>query len=361
MGVSVDVVAPRYWPADVAWRDGAVAVHPSYRRGDPRAPRSIVRSIESLDARTVHVQHELFAFGGLRSAFALPRALRGLRASRRKVVTTIHGVIPLERITAEFCRANRIPAPAPIVRTVWRHLLRQVALASDAVHVHEFELADLLRKQYGVHDRPIHVIPIGSGPHAKGPERARARGFIRVPADAEVVLFFGYMSTYKGVAEFLEAMASALPQRPRLHVVLAGDVPARLKGWLDLPAMIARCGEHRDRIHALGFIPTEDVEMVFAAADALVLPYTIVMAASGAMSHAIAHGVPVLMSDRFKSAYPTAPGLFQPDASSIARAVCDFFERPALRAQSMEFFRALGTGRSWNSVAEKIASLYEAL
>jgi len=361
-GVEVSVIAPIGDGASrLRWQDGNVVVIPCYRRGSATAALSMMTAAAETRAEIIHVQHELFAYGGLPTATVLPFCLRHLRRCGLKVFTTIHGVIPLEAITPEFVHANRIFGPVWGVRYIWRQLIRNVALASNAVHVHEAYLGDLLVEQYGIHQNSIRVIPMGIDRNTNVSLREIARERFSIPPEAEVVLFFGYMSTYKGLVQLTAAIPAALKRRSKLHFVLAGAVPARLRGTNDVREQLHVDGVDRDRIHITGFVSDQAIPHVFAASDVLLLPYTVVMSASGPMALAISHDVPVLLSDRFSNAYPAAPGMFVPEPGQITDAVCSFFEDTARQAACRAFVRSLAAERTWPAVARAFINVYENL
>ena len=361
VGAGVKIIGPK--PADrkaLPWDDGAIRVLPTYVRGAGRAWIDIASGVGTAKPDVVHLEHELFAYGGVLNAFTIPFALQRIQRRGLTVLTTIHGVIPLNQVDAEFVRANRIPAAPTIVRSLWRSLLRRVAAASDLIHVHEPQQAHLLNAQYGIDERRIRVIPIGvsAGLVVNG---RWARNQLSIPDDAKVALFFGYLSSYKGVAEFIRDVPLMLGADPRVHVVIAGEVPARLRGAFDLDAALYNSGVDVSRIRTLGFVPDDQVSTVFSAADVLVLPYTISMSASGPMSLALAHGVPALLSSVCAENYLNAPGTFPLKQGYIADSVIRFFRDEQFQNQCVSYWQGCAAKRSWEYVAAEFMSLYATL
>src|SRR5216683_86841 len=90
-GAKVVVVAPRdeCGPARV---EGGVRILPGYARG-PRAVLAATASALGTGAPVVHLQHEMFAFGGAASVPALVPGLRRLRRAGRGPVVTLHQVV----------------------------------------------------------------------------------------------------------------------------------------------------------------------------------------------------------------------------------------------------------------------------
>lgn len=311
--------------------------------------------------RIVHVQHELFAFGSLASALMLPTMLAALRRRGLKLITTIHGVIPLSQVSDDFVKANRIPGNASTAKILWRTLLRKVALSSDVVHVHEPFLRDLLVDEYGLSSTTVRVIPHGVEPSVEKADRIAARTALNIPANAEVALFFGYLSAYKGIEYLLAELASLLSHRPRLHILIAGAVPSRLAGSINPQAVVERLTFGRERVHLHGFVADSDTPQIFGAADVMLLPYRVAMSSSGPLSFAIGFDVPVIMSEAFQQPFPAVPCFFALTPGALTRALQRFFEEPGIRSQSSDFIAELRATRSWSRVARLLTELYNGL
>jgi glycosyltransferase involved in cell wall biosynthesis len=97
-------------------------------------------------------------------------------------------------------------------------------------------------------------------------DRARGRAALGIPADAPAVLLFGQLRPDKGLGDLLRA-ARAVSE---LHVIVAGEdlgAPAAEAAQLAAPELAGR-------LHLRAqFIPMADAADLFAAADAVVLPY----------------------------------------------------------------------------------------
>ena len=353
---NVQIIAP--FSDGRCWRDGDVEVIEAFKRGSRLAAFQIMVAALKSATRTIGVQHELFAFGGPVSAVTLPIALRLLRLFGRRIVTTIHGVVPLPSITREFVRNNGSRLSPTIARLGWRRLVRSVCSSSMLVVVHDEVLRRLLIEQYGVKQR-IELVPlgVGSAPLPDRNERLLARRFLGIPANAEVLTFFGYFAGYKGLEPLLRAAPLLLEQRPNLYLVLAGDVPDRLAASSPLGKQAATLASAHTRVQYLGFVPEQEIRPVFAATDALILPYTTVISASGPLALAGAHGTPVLVSHLFPGV-GGQPFTFNPNVEGISSAVQSFFDSAGVREASREYVLRLREECSWHSVAKRMLALY---
>lgn len=344
------------------WRDGGIDVVACFERGSMRAARQISDAVDSEHIDVLHLQHELFAYGGIAGAFIMPRMLQHMRAQGKRVLTTIHGVIPLASIDKDFVRGNGISAPVVVVRAMWRTLIRSIARSSSAIHVHERQHSLWLREQYGL-DTPIYSVPLGLDIPKVLPEKNYARRELGLTPDARVMLFFGFHAQYKGLEILAREASAALDADPRLHFVVAGGSPKRLNltgstRAQELAHLKARYGV---RFRLPGFVPEEQVGTYFAAADALILPYTVNMASSGPMSLALGHGLPILMSDRFAVTYPEYAGTFSLQPGALAAKILEFFGSSELLGETLAFLAAERERAAWPRVAADLIRIYRDL
>ena len=131
-------------------------------------------------------------------------------------------------------------------------------------------------------------------PHLPALARGTTPGTLRDRADPSLpspgalhLLFFGIVRPYKGLDVLLRALAGA-PAHVTLTV--AGEFWG---GTEHTEQLIAELGL-RDRVTLRpGYVPATEIPALFAAADALVMPYREATASQNALL-AFAHGVPVI-------------------------------------------------------------------
>jgi len=188
--------------------------------------------------------------------------------------------------------------------------------------------------------------------------RASARE--RLGLAGEVVVFFGYVRRYKGLDTLLEAWPRVRARRPATLVV-AGEFYEDAAPYRALAA--AAGGEPAVRL--LGrYLPDDEVEALFKAADVVVLPYR--SATQSGVTHvAYALGVPVITTDvggLSETVKPGETGLVVPpeNPAALADAIVEFFERdlgPRLRAG----VEALRAAHSWEVLAGQTIELGDQL
>ncbi|MGI8511703.1 MAG: glycosyltransferase family 4 protein [Solirubrobacteraceae bacterium] len=258
LGQPVEVVTA----ADHAFVDGmgGARLHPIVRYLRPTSP--IRRALRR--ARLGPVANGLFFLA------VLPRI--AFLARRCGLVHLQGGYPPLSAAAMLAWRALRVPVVYTPHNTFDRGRqfgrLREVTDRLSArviVHAH----ADLPQLEASVAARAV-VIPHGEygGLARRGgrADRAASRAALGLPADAPVVLLFGQLRPDKGVGDLLEASREI----GDLHVVLAGEE----LGGLEPARALLEARELQGRLHVRArYHEMEEAAMLFAAADAVALPY----------------------------------------------------------------------------------------
>ena len=202
--------------------------------------------------------------------------LRGLgKQNAERTVVLVHNILPHERGVAD------IPLTKALLRRVGRALVHSEPQAAQAR-----SLAPAL---------PVTVAPMP--PHPPTPPATPMimgtsdQYLVRTTHDHEAgrvrLLFFGIVRAYKGLDVLLRALALA-PEV--LTLTVAGEFWG---GTAATEQLIAELGLG-DRVTLRpGYVPASEIPELFAAADALVLPYREATASQNAQL-AFSYGVPVI-------------------------------------------------------------------
>jgi glycosyltransferase involved in cell wall biosynthesis len=263
-----------------------------------------------------------------------------------RVVYTVHNALPYldrrESVRLAYRKLYR-QADALIVlsRSVGQQLLDRVDNSvAHKLHVIEHGILEL--------DCPI-------------PDRERARAELKLEREAEVVLFVGRISAYKGIGDLIDAFAIASRDRPRLRLTIAGDPEDPFEPY---KAQIRRLGIAEITQCHPRFVSEEFKSTLYAAADVAMMPHR-ESSQSGMGLEALAAGKPIVVTrvgglvdlvDEEVNGYCVPAS----DPPAMARAVTRFFSLPrSSQAAMAAASEALGRHRfGWPTIAQKHVALY---
>ncbi|GAA0216104.1 glycosyltransferase [Actinomadura nitritigenes] len=212
----------------------------------------------------VQVPSYLGILAGLKRRTKRPAGgVGGRPPSGSRVVALCHNVLPHER--------KRYDEP----------LMRRLLRKADGVLVHSEAQAELARgltpRPVRVAEMPAHLPASGGAPAPDGKVRRR-------------LLFWGIVRPYKGLDVLLRALAEGPGD---VELTVAGE----FWGGLDETRELIRSLDLTSRVDLRpGYVPAADVPGLFAAADALVLPYRTATASQNVWM-AYEHGLPVIATD----------------------------------------------------------------
>jgi glycosyltransferase involved in cell wall biosynthesis len=198
-------------------------------------------------------------------------------------------------------------------------------------------------------DKPIRLghHPIYDGFPRQGLARVEARAHLGIEPDEPLLLFFGFVRRYKGLRYLLDALGK-LSQPPRL--LIAGEF---WEGEVQYRNLIRQLGLERRIVIHNRYIPNEEIEAYFVAADALVLPY-LSGSQSGVGMIALNYGLPVIATSiggLAETVKHGETGLIVPPADSAALAAA--IERFFREGLSESFCAAMSQARarlSWEAL-----------
>ena len=237
------------------------------------------------------------------------------------------------------------------------------------VFVHTQQMADALQKEFCVPKEKITVIPFGMD---RLPDttltREAARAKLGLNPQEKVLLFFGNIAPYKGLEYLIQSMGELAADGQSYKLLVAGHLKCTPEYWKGIEEATAKLGLDSSVSFRIAWIPDEETEWYFKAADVLVLPYTYIFQ-SGVLFLGYSFGLPVLAADVGSLREDIVEGktgfVFRPrDPKDMARAIRTFFDSDLYRdlAQRRPQIRAFASERhSWSKVAELIEDVYTRL
>lgn len=207
------------------------------------------------------------------------------RAMGKKVVLTAHNVNAAKR-DGKDSWLNRLTL------RIQYHL-------ADHIFVHTRKMELELRSDFKAPQEKISVIPFGLNetfPRTSLTTR-EARQRLRLRTEEKTVLFFGRIAPYKGVDCLVSALAQLARNNDSLRLIIAGKIEQGCSAYWDyVRGLLSKSGIIKRTIERIGWIPDDEVETYFKAADVVVIPYTNIFQ-SGVPFLAYSFGLPVIATD----------------------------------------------------------------
>jgi glycosyltransferase involved in cell wall biosynthesis len=187
--------------------------------------------------------------------------------------------------------------------------------------------------------------------HSRLP-RDEARRRLGMPAEKPLLLFFGLIRPYKGLRYLLEALAVLRRRGEIFGLLVAGEFWEKVAPY---ETQIRRLGlEDQVRLDNR-YIPNEELDVYFSAADVFVAPY-VEATASGTVNLALGFGMPVIttfVDETLMSAGEMVTVVPPQDVTALANAVAAFRSGTVSAGQEMPAAKVA----TWESVCSVIEGL----
>lgn len=237
-------------------------------------------SIPHGDSDIVHIHWPDYDLSKKRASGALMRLLwkllilEILRLRGAKIVWTVHNLASHER------RHPRLE------RWFWKVFVRRL---SAVISLSQTGLDAAIGRHPLIANLPGYVIPHGHyrGEYPNDPT-LDARSSLEISPTAKVLLFFGAIRPYKNVFHLLDTF-SALPDTDLVLCIAGRPSDSEMAMQLKEAAKL----DKRIRL-SLEFIPVDQVQLYFRAADLVVLPYKEILN-SGTALLALSFNCPILV------------------------------------------------------------------
>ena len=279
------------------------------------------------------------------------------RALGKKIVLTAHNINTSKRDSKDTL-LNRLT-----LRTQYR--------LADHIFVHTEKMKQELCEEFAVSPGRVTVIPFGINNEVPNTSltAAEAKRRLGIGESEKSVLFFGKIRPYKGLECLVSAFLELPIQSENYRLIIAGKPGKGCEEYWDtIRQTIGTCPQ-RDRILVrTDFIPDDEIETYFKAADVLVLPYRHIYG-SGILSLGYSFGTPVLVAEVGSLREEVIVGktgfIFnREDPSDLRAAIERYFasdlykhlsaRRPQIRCYAADRY-------SWNEVGRATLSVYAQL
>jgi glycosyltransferase involved in cell wall biosynthesis len=278
------------------------------------------------------------------------------RMLRKKIILTVHNVNAGKRDSNDSS-LNRLS-------------LRLQYNFCHHIFVHTERMRSELVSDFRIPKSKVSVIPFGINntvPNtALSTEEAKQR--TGVSSGDKALLFFGNIAPYKGLEHLISAFSALLSKDRSYRLIIVGRPKGSENYWKQIQQAIARSGIRDRIIQRIEYIPDEETELFFKAADVLILPYTRVFQ-SGVLFLAYSFGLPAIAADVGTLREEIVEGetgfVFKPrDSVDLARKIDKYFNSELfgnLETRRRQIRNYANERYSWDKVAAITVAVYSNL
>jgi len=175
---------------------------------------------------------------------------------------------------------------ARVERAVYRRADRVICLSAA--------FGKMIERDYGVRKERIRVIPAGIDTNRfdVSETRAQARARLGWPAGRPIVLCVRRLVRRMGLENLIDAAEILRRDVPDVLICIAGRGPI----LPELQERIVRCGL-QDTCRLLGFVPDEDLPLIYRGADLTVVPSLALEGFGLVAAESLAAGTPALVAE----------------------------------------------------------------
>ncbi len=241
---------------------------------------------------------------------------------------------------------------------------------SDHIFVHTKAMKEELKSDFAVPEKKVSVIPFGINNTVPNTELTsdEARREFGLESRHRIMLFFGRIVPYKGLEYLIEALGKLARQQPNLRLIIAGAANTGGSYWQQIQETINRTGTDSQIIRRIEFIPDQETEFFFKAADVLVLPYTNIFQ-TGLLFLGYSFGLPAVVTDvgsLKEDIIEGKTGLMSAskDPTALASAIQKYFSSELyqnLEGRRQEIRDYANERYSWSKVAAITTDIYSKL
>jgi D-inositol-3-phosphate glycosyltransferase len=242
---------------------------------------------------------------------------------------------------------------------------------SDHIFVHTERMKRELLTEFNIRESKVSVIPFGINNTipTSGLTTLEAKKRLGLSTDEKAALFFGQIAPYKGLEYLVAAMAELVKRNGAPRLIVAGKVKRGYTGyWEQIQSEIVRTGIKERVIERIEFIPDDEVELYFKAADVVIVPYVHIFQ-SGVPFLAYSFGLPIVATDVGSLREDVVEGKTgfickARDPLDLAKSIESYFSSelyPLLDTRRQEIRDFANERYSWTRVGDITRAVYRTL
>lgn len=250
--------------------------------------------------KKVHVQSEFCVNGGVKNVVLLPFFLLLIKATGKDITYFAHNIITDITALAPHFDINRGSLKLKVFNAGLNTLYRMLSGVVDHFVVMDQVIYKRLLKF--VPAKKITLAPFWISPDNSKIAPAQARGKLGIKKDEFLLLYFGFVTYYKGADRLIKTVKKIQEKNPgkKIKLIVAGGEAYSLKDkkyYQKFYSGLLSSIKGRKNIKITGFVSEGDIPMYFKACDLAVFPYRGLIGASACLSQAITYNKPFILSE----------------------------------------------------------------
>jgi len=237
----------------------------------------------------------------------------------------------------------------------------------DHIFVHTEGMKTEMTSEFRIPGSKISVIPFGVNNTVPNTSlsSAEAKRQLGIGKNDKALLFFGNIAPYKGLEYLVAAFDQLLKVDRSYRLLVVGKPKGPESYWNEVRRAITSSDIADRTIAKIEYVPDEDTELYFKAADVLILPYAHVFQ-SGVLFLGYSFGLSAIAADVGSLKEEIIEGetglIFKPrDSSDLARKIDTYFNSELfhnLESRRAEIKAYANERYSWDKVAAITTAIY---
>ncbi len=294
-----------------------------------------------------------------------------LYLARKKVVVTMHSVIPVKSLTPEFFEVYSVGRSMSLVKKLCTiGVTKLIGIMAALVVVHKSAAKRELVENYGLEAGKVAIVSHGVELAGKDLDPEACKRDIGLDG-GPLVTFFGFVRPGKRIEDAIQALPTVLQKNPSVRLVIAGGCHNYLtpegQGYFRKLELLTDQLQLRDSVvFTKRFLGEEELPRWLAASDIFLLPYgSDIISSSGVLATVAEYGKPIIVTDipHFSEVKEEGLGLMiqEGDEESFAFAVNLLLSDAGLRRELGLRLLKWAERNSWTRTAHMTMDIYRAV
>lgn len=327
--------------------------------------RKILKHLISDKPEIAHFSFELKTFGSLLQAIKFPLLLFLIRLIKTRILLTLYIVLFYKNGSNwELPSYFESKIPKFLIKILAKIFIKTICILSNRIVVATYEGKSCLIEYYGIDERKVDVIQLGVSTNTVLDNTLQEK-YTKLFSKNNIILYYGVISPRKNYETVIKAMSILSEKLPNHILVIVGKAPKEFKNYEQNLQKLTKNLRLENKVFFLGYVPNSEVDELFNLAEMALYVYNPMPDSTTALSSAIQHNIPVIVSDIgiFKEILPDTSALFVSPGNAIelSDAIFKLATNVQLRNKFKDEMISLSQKFTWKQTATKYFNLYQKL